>query len=159
MNDVYRAPLRSRRDDIDHAKAVDWALEQGVVGVGGVLEPAPHSLVEAVERLAETYDDRLAARLDRFAAVPGGSFVWTRHPGGDLWVGRLTGPWAYDDSAEAAEVDLPHVRACHWPDEPVPLSSVPGGVLATLERGGRNFQRTHDAEAEEQTRRLWGDFS
>ena len=158
MNGVYRAPLRSRRDDVDHALAVEWALRQKVVAVGGLLDPRPRSLVEAVERLADV-DERTAWRLDRFAAVPRGAFVWTRHPDGDLWLGRIEGRWAYDDSAEATSLDLPHVRACHWSAHPAPLSEVPDAVLATFERGGRNFQQTHGQDVEQQTWELWTELA
>lgn len=143
---------------MDHGRAVEWALDQHVVAVGGLLSPPPTCLVSAVERLAEV-DERTALRLDRFAAVPRGAFVWTRHPDGDLWLGRIDGRWAYDDSAEAAELDLPHVRSCHWSAHPAPLAEVPEAVLATFERGGRNFQQTHGNGVEEQTWQLWGELA
>ena len=48
----------------------DWA--------GGRLDAVPATLVAAVEAVAAAHDERTAARLERFAAVPDGSFVWTR---------------------------------------------------------------------------------
>lgn len=139
---VYRAPMRG---------SVDRALRTGVCGLPGVLDPPPHDLQEA---LARTADERVAARLARFAAVPHGAFVWTRSDDGYL-VGRLDGPWRYDPTAAARAVDLVHVRPCRWLPEPVPERDVPAGTLATFARGGRNFQRTHTPGTAEQTAAVW----
>lgn len=132
---VYRAPLRSRRDDVDHAAAVEWALGRGVVGVG------------------EPDDDRAHRRLARFHDAPNGSFVWTRHPDGRTYLGRMTGPSRRD--ADGAEVDLVHVRDCDWVAEPVDPALVPAAVAQTFARGGRNWQRIHPGDVEAQTARLW----
>ena len=156
---VFRAPLRSRRDDVDHGAAVEWALEHGVVAVGGVLPAAPVSFAEAVREVAHRHGVRLADRLERFASAPVGAFVWTRHPDGDLHLGRVDGPWRYDPSPEAASLDLPHVRAATWLAEPVSPASLPAAVERAFARGGRNFQGTHGPGVEEQTAALWEELS
>ena len=69
------------------------------------------------------------ARIGRFGAVPEGVFVWTRDTDGMYWLDR---PFGEDE--------------------------VPAGVAATFARGGRNFQRTHDADAERLTAALWERF-
>ncbi|MCV7278404.1 GAF domain-containing protein [Mycolicibacterium flavescens] len=138
MAQVYRAPMRSRRDDIDPQAALDRALRRGLVGFGDA---------EAGERLAR--------RIDRFAAAPEGSFVWTRDGDGLFWLGRIEGAYFRDDDADAVAVDLVHVRPCRWLPSPVTESVVPAAVLATFGRGGRNFQRTHAADVGPQTERLW----
>ncbi|MCW0211958.1 MAG: hypothetical protein OJJ54_01225 [Pseudonocardia sp.] len=148
---VFRAPMRSRLDDV--APGATRALAIGVCGVGGTVSPPPDDLDDAVTRVAVRHDERIAARLRRFAAVPDGSFVWTRSEAGIHHLGRLTGPWRYDDSAAAAAVDLPHVRPCTW--TPVPEALVPPGVARTYPRGGRNFQRTHHEGVAEQTLAVW----
>jgi hypothetical protein len=132
---VYRAPLRSRRDDVDHAATVERALRVGVVGVG------------------EAADERAERRLERFVAVPDGAYVWTRHPDGRTLLGRITGPWRRDD--HGADVDLVHVRPCDWVAEPVDPALVPPAVAQTFARGGRSFQRTHPGDVEAETARLW----
>ncbi|WP_134739313.1 GAF domain-containing protein [Nocardioides sp. 503] len=142
---VYRAPLRSRRDDVDHEAAVERALSRGLCGVGGVLPRPPQALAEALAETEELHGDRVARRLERFAAVPDGAQVWTRTPGGPFHRGWLTGPWSYDGSSAAATLDLAHVRPCDWDPEPWDEHRLPAAVAHTFRRGGRNFQRIRAA--------------
>ena len=135
---VYRAPMRSRRDDVDPTLAVGRALRLGLVGIGGRLATAPDSLAQALGATYDEHSERAAARLRRFAEVPAGAQVWTRDDDGLFHVGVVTGAWRYDADAEAWAADLVHVRDCAWSDPP---DVVPGAVLATFARGGRNFQQ------------------
>jgi hypothetical protein len=130
--------MRSRRDDIDPQAAIDRALVTGVVGFGDA-----------------GFNERLARRVDRFAEVADGSFVWTRDADGLYWLGRIAGRYRRDDDAAAVAADLVHVRPCRWLAEPVVESDVPPAVLATFGRGGRNFQQTHSPDVGPQTERLW----
>lgn len=138
MAAVYRAPMRSRREDVDPQAALDRALAEGIVGFG-----------EA------GFNERLARRIERFADVEEGSFVWTRDADGLYWLGRIDGPYRRDEDTDAVAVDLVHVRPCRWLTEPILESDVPAAVLATFGRGGRNFQQTHDAEVGWQSERIW----
>lgn len=135
MTPVYRAPMRSRRDDVDHGAAVDRAIRLGLVGVG------------------EVTDERAERRLERFAEAPDGSFVWTRHPDGAVFVGRMTGRVRHDPDGTA--VDLVHVRDCEWLTEPVDAALVPAAVQQTFARGGRNVQQIHPGNVEAETAALW----
>ncbi|ANI38035.1 hypothetical protein MYVA_0782 [Mycolicibacterium vaccae 95051] len=137
VTSVYRAPLRSRRDDIDPALTFERALSLGLCGFGD------HGDTERLER-----------RVQRFAAAPDGSLVWTRGPEGLYWLGRLAGSYFYDAAGEG--VDLVHVRPCRWLDSPVDESRCPAAVVATFRRGGRNFQQIHDDRVDEESMRLWG---
>lgn len=132
---VYRTPLRSRRDDVDHAASVEWALRRGVVGTG------------------EATDERAVRRLKRFAAAPTGAFVWTRHPDGATYLGRITGELRHDDAG--TDVDVVEVRACDWIREPVDSGLVPAAVTQTFARGGRNVQQIHPGDVEARTARVW----
>jgi len=136
VTDVYRAPMRSRRDDIDPRLAVERALELGLCGMG------------------TTDDVRAERRLERFAAAPEGTYVWTRGPNG-FHLGRLTGPCRRDDSVAAVAADLVHVRPCEWIDEPVDAALVPEQVSYAFSRGGRNLQRIGTLGAGEATRHTW----
>lgn len=141
MTDSYRAPMRSRLDSVDADAAVERALDLGLVGVGGRLEAAPRDLRDALAQVSERHDERVAARLERFAAVADGAEVWTRDPAGLLHRGRVAGPWRYDADPAAHEVDLTHVRACRWEPAALAEHEVPAAVRAAFDRGGRNFQR------------------
>lgn len=147
---LFRAPMRSRDPGVPEGAGPRRAIERGVCGIGGRLRAATASIEEAVAAAGDAYDDRLARRLRRFAEAPEGAYVWTRDDGGYI-LGRLTGPWAYDESAGAAAADLVHVRPCAWR----PAPEVPAAVVATFTRGGRNWQRIRSLEAYEATARLW----
>lgn len=146
--------MRSRRDDVDFDATIERALQLSVCGFGGTLDIAPATLAEAILASSKKYDERTARRLERFAQVPDGSFVWTKSDG-QFFLGRIDGPWRYDDSHAAAVVDLVHIRPCVWLDEALSESSAPRAVSATFARGGRNFQQIHTADIAELTRLLW----
>ena len=134
--------MRSRRDDVDHGATIEQALTLGLCGFG-----------EAAD------DSRSARRVERFAEVDDGSFVWTRDTDGLYWLGRIVGPYSYDASDDATAVDLVHVRECRWLAEPLLEPAVPAAVIATFQRGGRNFQQTHDATVGAESLRIWREFS
>lgn len=152
---AYRAPMRSRDEDVVDGPAVERALALGVCGMGGRLDGAPDSIAEALVAVDALFGERMARRLERFASVAEGAFVWTRDSDGHLWLGRITGPWCYDASAEARAVDLVHVRACEWLDRPVDPAVVPAGVHETFARGGRNWQSISRADAAHLTAVVW----
>lgn len=140
---VYRAPMRSRRDDVDFGATIERARTLGLCGFGSGGSSAA----------------RLARRIERFRDVDRGSLVWTRDPDGLYWLGRITGPYFYDADEAAAAVDLVHVRECRWLTAPLLEPSVPAAVIATFRRGGRNFQQTHDAAVGAESMRLWKNLS
>ena len=133
---VYRAPLRSRSDDVPFDLTFDRALRLGLCGFG---------------RFGDA--ERLARRVARFADVPDGSFVWARDPDGLYRLGRIDGPYGYD--ADGEDVDLVHVRPCRWLDTAFSESRCPAAVVATFGRGGRNFQQIHDERVGEESTRIW----
>lgn len=136
MTAVYRAPMRSRGDDIDWAATIQRAFALGLVGFGDI---------DGTER-----------RVERFADVDDGSFVWSREASGFYRVGRIDGSYRYDEGG--ATVDLVHVRPCTW-SRPVPEHRVPAAVLATFARGGRNFQQTHDTTVGAESQALWDEYA
>ncbi|WP_205876964.1 GAF domain-containing protein [Mycobacterium camsae] len=142
MDDVYRAPLRSRSDAIDQRATLQRARRLGLCGFGQLVHnPAA--------------EERLARRVDRFAAAEDGSFAWTRDQDGLFWLARLDGPYLRDDEDEAVAVDLVHVRPCTWLTEPLLESQVPGAVVVTFGRGGRNFQQIHHQSVSQETQQIW----
>lgn len=136
---VYRAPMRSRDDEVDVGRTIERARRLGVCGFG--------------ERGVD--GERLTRRIARFAEIADGALVWTRDPDGLFWLGRIEGPYRRDNTRAATAVDLVHVRACRWLPDPFVEPQVPSAVLATYRRGGRNFQQTHDPTVSEKSLRLW----
>jgi hypothetical protein len=141
---VYRAPMRSRRDDVDLRATIERALARGLCGFGGAKMPS---------------DERVARRIERFRDVENGSFVWTRDAEGLYWLGRINGPYFFDADKVAAAVDLVHVRPTSWLSAPLLEQKVPAAVVATFRRGGRNFQQTHDATVGAESQVLWDELS
>jgi hypothetical protein len=152
---VFRAPMRSREQDVPEGAAVERALDQSSCGLGGAFDRVPRGLSDALQLAADQHDERLARRIGRFADARDGSLVWTRDADGLFWLGRLEGPWRYDSSPEALAADLVHVRPCRWLPAPIPEHIAPAAVRATFARGGRNWQRIHAAGAYECSAQVW----
>lgn len=144
---VYRAPMRSRDDLVPAGAAVERALLLGVCGLGGRLDAAPERLRDALVAVDLRHGERMARQVERFAAAPDGAPVWTRDVDGLFWLGALDGPWRFDSSPGAHEVDLMHIRSCRWLATPMPDALVPPGVEVAFARGGRNWQRIRDVDA------------
>lgn len=151
---IFRAPMRSRDDGVPEGAGAERALRTRVCGLGGRLATPPRRLEDALAAAAEEHDERLARRLERFAEAPDGAYVWTRDADGAYWLGRLAGPWRYDDSPEAVAADLVHVRDCGWRAAPIEEHRVPPAVRATFARGGRNWQRIRSRAAFDETAAL-----
>jgi hypothetical protein len=139
---VYRAPMRSRNDAVEPQATIDRALRLGSCGFG-----------QSVSQPAE--QERLALRVARFAELDEGSFVWTRDTNGWFWLGRISGSYFYDADETAAAVDLVHTRACDWLSTPILEHDVPVAVIATYQRGGRNFQEIHHPSIGKETQTIW----
>jgi hypothetical protein len=134
---IYRAPMRARDRDLPEGAGARHGLEHGLVGIG------------------RGQGEKAGRMLSRFAQLPEGTFVWTRTGPGAYRLGRIAGPLRDDDSPAAREVGIHHVRATTWLDRAFGEDEVPVAVAATFARGGRNFQRTHDEDAERRTAELW----
>ena len=155
--EVYRAPMRPRDRDLPAGAGAEHGLAHGLVGIGDALSEAPAGLDEAVAAAAAEHGEKAGRMLRRFAELPDGAFVWTRVGDGSYRLGRIAGPWRYDDSAAARAVGVHHVRPADWRDRPVGEHEVPPAVAATFARGGRNLQRIHDSGAERATGTSWRD--
>jgi predicted Mrr-cat superfamily restriction endonuclease len=145
--------MRARDRDVPGA---DFGLEHGVVAIGGVLpDPAAAAALDAAVRAASDRDGPKAGRmLRRFAGLPDGALVWTRDSGGGYHLGRVAGPWRYDEPAAQA-VGLGHTRPADWRRGPLGEGDVPPAVAESFARGGRNLQRIHGEHAERRTAELW----
>lgn len=125
--------------------------------MNGVLTTPPAELTSALAEVSETYGDRLAARIERFADAPDGSFVWTQDEAGETFLGQITGGWRYDNAPGATAIDLVHVRPCTWLPDPIEPRHIPAPVSATFARGGLNWQRIRHASSGPASAALWED--
>jgi hypothetical protein len=137
MERIYRAPMRARDLDMPAGTGAEYGLRSGVVGIGS------------------GHGEKAARALDRFAKVPDGAFVWTRDRAGDYHLGRITGAVREDRSPAACAVGIAYVRDTSWLARALNENEAPPAVVRTFARGGRNFQRTHDPEAERMTSEIW----
>jgi hypothetical protein len=140
-----------------HVPGAGFGLDRGLVGTGDALDPPPSSLADAVLAATATHGEKAGRMLSRFAGLPDGVFVWTSSAPRAFHLGRVAGTWRYDDSPEAREVGIHHVRPAHWLDRTFDSDEAPAAVVATFARGGRNFQRINDADAERRTAELWSE--
>jgi hypothetical protein len=152
---IYRAPMRARDREAPDVAGARHGLRHGLVGTGDALDAPPADLDAAIDAAARAHGEKAARMLERFAELPDGTFVWTRADDGEYHLGRIAGPWRYDDSAAAREVGIHHVRPATWIDRPFGPDEIPAAVVRTFARGGRNLQRTRDGAAERRTAELW----
>ena len=146
--------MRARDRDAHPFAGACFGVEHGVVGTGDELERRPATVGAAVAAAAQRHGEKAARMLSRFAGLPDGTFVWTLTDAG-FRLGRIAGPWRYEESPAAREVGIHHVRPAEWIERPFGADEVPAAVAAAFSRGGRNLQRTRDAEAERRTAELW----
>ena len=152
---IFRAPMRARDRDLPDGAGAEFGLACGLVGTGDALRAVPADLGEAILAAASSHGEKAGRMLHRFAGLPDGSFLWTRGADGTYRLGRLAGPWRYEDSAAARAVGIHHVRPATWLGRRFGEDEAPAAVAATFARGGRNLQRTRDAAAERRTAELW----
>src|SRR3954465_8237526 len=107
---IYRAPMRARARDLPAGAGAEFGLAHGVVGIGDALPRTPATIDEAVAAAG----GKPGRMLRHFAELPDGSLVWTRVTDGTYRLGRISGPWRYDDSPAARSVGIHHVRSATW---------------------------------------------
>jgi hypothetical protein len=147
--------MRARDRDAPEGAGAAFGLAHGLVGTGDALDVVPATIDEAVAAATDRHGEKAGRMLRRFAEIPDGAFAWTREADGTYRLGRIAGPWRYEDTAAAREVGIHHVRPADWLEHPFGEDEVPAGVAYTFGRGGRNLQRTHHADAERETAALW----
>lgn len=129
--------MRARDLDLPPGAGAEYGIGDGVVGIG------PGT------------GERAARLLHRFATVPEGVFVWTRDCGGGYHLGRVSGSMNEEASPSARRVGIAYTRPTRWLERVFAEAEVPARVAVAFARGGRNFQRIHDAQAERLTAELW----
>ena len=148
--------MRARDRDAPAYAGAEHGVESGLVGIGDALATTPASLADAIAGAEREHGAKAARMLRRFADLPDGTPVWSRTGEGRYALGRIEGPWRYDDSAAARAVGIHHVRDAHWLPAPFGPDETPVAVVEAFARGGRNLQRIHSDLAERRSAALWG---
>jgi hypothetical protein len=148
---VWRTKIHSLREDFrddaqrDQARA--FCRRAGVVGIGWgrwtlkVSDGAPLEEVLAEIKGIEGWKPGgdTVRRLAEDAKC--GDFVWNRDSSGAYWLGRITGPWRFDGSADASKWDLNNLRDCEWLPRSYRDWEVPGAVVRSFTGPGSSFSR------------------
>jgi hypothetical protein len=151
--------MRARDRDLPAGVGAARGLESGLVGIGDALARAPETLARAVAAATVEHGEKAGRMLQRFADLPRGTLVWTRGPNGAFHLGRIRGPWRYDDTPGARAVGIHHTRPTQWLGPSFGTDRVPVAVAAAFARGGRNLQRINDAAAKQQSEELWSTYA
>ncbi|MEK6804231.1 MAG: hypothetical protein AABZ34_16450 [Nitrospirota bacterium] len=135
---VWKMPLKSGREDFekDHHKvdrAREFCFDNGWVGIGWECDSLADNLQvpkEYGEALTKDPKNGRAARSAHSCLadiMQEGDFVWCRAKGDIYWVGKIEGPWRYQNTGKFEEFDLYQVRKCRW-RRVGPADTVPGPV-------------------------------
>lgn len=152
--------MRARnRDDVPEGAGAEHGLRHRLVGIGERLRVVPDSVSEAVAAATDQDGEKAGRMVRRFAELPYDTLVWTRDGEDGFHLGRITGPWRYDVSSDAVTVGIHHVRSTRWLPRTFTEDEVPAAVAETFRRGGRNFQRTRDDDAEQRTAEIWAAYA
>ncbi|HKO38419.1 MAG TPA: hypothetical protein VJU14_08630 [Solirubrobacterales bacterium] len=160
MPTIWRTKLRSLKPGVDHQEQVDHNFDDGIVGIGWGIEGLPDGA---------TLDDVLAAidaepdwtkdavhTVRRFGeAAQIGDYIWTRDLHGRFRLGRITGPYRYENTELAKRTDTHQVRDCEWADQPLSDLEVPGAVIRGFVGTSTSFSRMWDEGARTYTAWLW----
>jgi hypothetical protein len=159
---IWRTKLRSLKPGVNHAEQVAYCLDGGRVGIGWGLEDLPtetplEEVVAAIRQRDEPGWGRQAASTVRLFGKEAaeGDFIWTRDLSGRFWVGRITGPYRYDNSAKAKELDTHQVREAQWSPRPLNDLEVPGAVIRAFSGTSTSFSRIWNLGARHYTAWVW----
>lgn len=148
---VWRAKIHSLREDFrddaqrDQARA--FCRRAGVVGIGWgrwtLKVPGGAPLEDVLAEIKGIEGWRAGGATVRRLAEHAkcGDFVWNRDSSGAYWLGRITGPWRFDGSAEASKWDLNNVRDCEWLHRSYRDWEVPGAVVRSFTGRASSFCR------------------
>ncbi len=134
MTTVWRVHLATAGQDPRR-----FCVNRGIVGVGWAIEhagPVDWATYEALA--AATYDRdgpswRSAVNALR-AKMEIDDLCWSRDELGIYYLGRITGPWRYENDDEHRAADVVNVRPCKWVTVGA-ADKVPGTVLRNFIRG------------------------
>src|SRR5881628_1457716 len=103
---------------IEHDGSVDWATYETLAAATYDGESSGWRSVVTALRTKMEHDD----------------LCWSRDESGIYYLGRITGPWRYENDDEHRAADVVNVRPCTWVTVGA-ADKVPGTVLRNFIRG------------------------
>ncbi|MTD43801.1 hypothetical protein GKE82_05635 [Conexibacter sp. W3-3-2] len=159
---IWRTKLRSTVEGVDHGQQVQHCLDQQIVGIGWGINEADESwTLDQVVQWADAHTTdgwghSAAMTIRRFGEqLLVGDFVWTRDTAGRYLLCKVTGPWRFDASSAAYDVDVHQVRSVDWAPRPLNDLEVPGSVIRTFVGTGSSFSRVLPDGARLLSEYLW----
>jgi hypothetical protein len=159
---IWRTKLRSLKPGVDHVRQLAYCLDGGRVGVGwGIEELATGTPLADVVAAIRAKDERgwgsQAASTVRLFGEEArvGDFIWTRDLEGRFRLGQIAGPYRYDNSSKAAEVDIHQVRKATWAQRPLGDLEVPGAIIRAFSGTSTSFSRMWNTGARIYTAWIW----
>jgi hypothetical protein len=157
---IWRTKLRSLKPAVDHHKQAAHNFDDGIVGIGWGVESLPDGAsLEAVLAAIGSEPGWTKAAVHtvrRFAEdAETGDFVWTRDLHGRFRLGRICGPYRYENGELAASTDTHQVRDCDWAHQPLGDLEVPGAIIRAFVGTSTSFDRIRDEGARTYTAWLW----
>lgn len=157
---IWRTKLRSLKPGVDHQEQVDHNFDDGIVGIGwgieGLLDGASlDDVLAAIDAEPDWTKDAVhtVRRFGKDAQI--GDYIWTRDLHGRFRLGRITGPYRYENTEFAKRTDTHQVRDCEWADQPLSDLEVPGAVIRGFVGTSTSFSRMWDKGARTYTAWLW----
>jgi hypothetical protein len=160
MPTIWRTKLRSLKPCVVHQEQVDHNFDDGIVGIGWGIEALPDSaslddVLTAIDAEPDWTKDAVHT-VRRFGEVAEiGDYIWTRDLHGRFRLGRIAGPYRYENTDLAKRTDTHQVRDCEWADQPLSDLEVPGAVIRGFVGTSTSFSRMWDEGARAYTAWLW----
>jgi len=157
---IWRTKLRSLKPGVDHHEQVAHNFNDGIVGIGWGIEDLPDGA--ALRDVLAAIDSEpgwtkaavhTVRRFGEDAQI--GDFIWTRDLQGRFLLGRITGPYRYENSELAKRTDTHQVRDCEWANRALGDLEVPGAVIRGFVGTSTSFSRLRDDGARIYTAWLW----
>jgi hypothetical protein len=157
---IWRTKLRSLKPGVDHQEQVDHNFDDGIVGIGWGIEGLPDGaslddVLAAIDAEPDWTKDAVhtVRRFGEDAQI--GDYIWTRDLHGRFRLGRITGPYRYENTELAKRTDTHQVRDCEWANQPLSDLEVPGAVIRGFVGTSTSFSRMWDEGARTYTAWLW----
>ncbi len=138
-------------------RALEFCREGGFLGIGWGMDCEPLDW-EAYEQRAIERDGAVHAAVRELHDLPEGSLIWTQEPsGGSYYLAKVTGPWQYLHTRDAASCDIHNVRpvqmvTCRGATE------VPAAIVGRF-TGWWVIQRIYDEHAARRSASLFAELT